>query len=83
MRYLILSDIHSNLTALDAVLAAAKGRWKKAVCLGDLVGYGPDPNEVVERIRSLDADCDSRKSRQRRQRSQRLPRISIRSPEPR
>ena len=55
MRYLILSDIHSNLTALDAVLAAAKGRWKQAVCLGDIVGYGPDPNEVVERIRSLDA----------------------------
>jgi predicted phosphodiesterase len=55
MRYLILSDIHSNLTALDAVLAAAKGRWGKAVCLGDIVGYGPDPNEVVERIRSLDA----------------------------
>ena len=55
MRYLILSDIHSNLTALDAALAAAKGRWEKAVCLGDIVGYGPDPNEVVERVRSLDA----------------------------
>jgi predicted phosphodiesterase len=55
MRYLILSDIHSNLTALDTVLAASEGRWEKAVCLGDIVGYGPDPNEVVERIRSLDA----------------------------
>jgi predicted phosphodiesterase len=55
MRYLILSDIHSNLTALDVVLEAAKGQWEKAVCLGDLVGYGPDPNEVIERIRSLDA----------------------------
>src|ERR1700722_4401131 len=55
MRYLILSDIHSNLTALDAVLAAAKGRWERVVCLGDIVGYGPDPNEVVERVRSLDA----------------------------
>jgi predicted phosphodiesterase len=55
MRYLILSDIHANLTALDAVLAAAKGRWEKAVCLGDIIGYGPDPNEVVDRIRSLDA----------------------------
>jgi predicted phosphodiesterase len=55
MRYLILSDIHANLTALDAALEAAKGRWQKAVCLGDLVGYGPEPNEVVERIRSLDA----------------------------
>jgi predicted phosphodiesterase len=55
MRYLILSDIHANLTALDAALDAAKGRWQKAVCLGDLVGYGPEPNEVVERVRSLDA----------------------------
>jgi predicted phosphodiesterase len=55
MRYLILSDIHANLTALDAALEAAKGRWEKAVCLGDLVGYGPEPNEVVARIRSLDA----------------------------
>ena len=55
MRYLILSDIHANLTALDASLAAAKGRWEKAVCLGDVVGYGPDPNEVIDRIRSIEA----------------------------
>jgi len=55
MRYLIVSDIHSNITALDAGLAAAEGRWDKAICLGDLVGYGPDPNEVVDRVRSLDA----------------------------
>jgi predicted phosphodiesterase len=53
MRYLILSDIHANVTALDAVLADAQGRWDNAVCLGDLVGYGPDPNEAIERIRSL------------------------------
>jgi len=55
MRYLILSDIHANLTALDAVLDAARGRWEKSVCLGDLVGYGPDPNEVIDRVRALDA----------------------------
>lgn len=55
MRYLILSDIHANRTALDAVLEAAQGRWTRAVCLGDLVGYGPDPNEAVDRIRSLGA----------------------------
>src|ERR1700747_73219 len=55
MRYLILSDIHANLTALDAVLEAAKGRWDKAACLGDLVGYGPQPNEVIERIKDLGA----------------------------
>jgi predicted phosphodiesterase len=53
MRYLILSDIHANITALDSVLSAAEGRWQKAVCLGDIVGYGPDPNEAVDRIRSL------------------------------
>ena len=55
MRYLILSDIHANLTALDAALDAAKGRWQKAVCLGDLVGYGPEPNEVIDRVKSLNA----------------------------
>jgi diadenosine tetraphosphatase ApaH/serine/threonine PP2A family protein phosphatase len=55
MRYLILSDIHANLTALDACLEAVQGRWEKAVCLGDVVGYGPDPNEVIDRLRSLDA----------------------------
>lgn len=55
MRFLILSDLHANLTALDASLAAAKELWDRAVCLGDLVGYGPDPNEVVDRIRELGA----------------------------
>ncbi len=55
MRYLILSDIHANLTALDTALDAAKGRWEKVVCLGDVVGYGPDPNEVIDRIRELGA----------------------------
>jgi predicted phosphodiesterase len=55
MRYLIISDIHSNMTALDAALASADGKWEQAVCLGDLVGYGPDPNEVIDRVRSLGA----------------------------
>jgi len=55
MRFLILSDIHANLTALEAVLAAGEGGWDKAFCLGDVVGYGPDPNEVVDRLRSLPA----------------------------
>jgi len=55
MRYLILSDIHANLTALDTALAATKGKWEKAVCLGDVVGYGPDPNEVIDRIREIEA----------------------------
>jgi len=53
MRILVLSDLHANLTALDAALAAAHGRWDVSVCLGDVVGYGPDPNEVTQRIRQL------------------------------
>jgi diadenosine tetraphosphatase ApaH/serine/threonine PP2A family protein phosphatase len=52
MHILIISDIHANLTALEAVLADA-GTFDAAWCLGDLVGYGPDPNECVERIRGL------------------------------
>lgn len=52
MRILIISDIHANLTALEAVLADA-GTFDAAWCLGDLVGYGPDPNECVERIKEL------------------------------
>jgi predicted phosphodiesterase len=53
MRILVLSDLHSNVTALDAVLDAVKGRWDRSVCLGDVVGYGPDPNEVTARLREL------------------------------
>lgn len=53
MRILVLSDLHSNATALDAVLEAAKNRWDLSVCLGDVVGYGPDPNEVTARLREL------------------------------
>lgn len=55
MRFLIISDVHANVTALEAVLAAAKGRWDKAICLGDIVGYGPDPNEAIDAVRKLDA----------------------------
>ncbi len=54
MRYLILSDIHSNLDALDAVLAAAEPyAWDRVLLLGDLVGYGAEPNAVIDRLRSL------------------------------
>jgi len=55
VRYLILSDIHANSTALEAALAAVQGRWERSICLGDMVGYGPDPNEVVDRVRGLQA----------------------------
>jgi diadenosine tetraphosphatase ApaH/serine/threonine PP2A family protein phosphatase len=52
VRYLILSDIHANLEALEATLAAA-GKYDRALVLGDLVGYGADPNGVIDRIRGL------------------------------
>ncbi|MCC6537758.1 MAG: metallophosphoesterase family protein [Bryobacterales bacterium] len=53
MRYLILSDIHANWEALDAVLEAAqKDGFDQIVCCGDLVGYGADPNAVTDWVRS-------------------------------
>lgn len=53
MRFLILSDLHANKTALEAALDVVGGRWERAICLGDVVGYGPDPNEVIDRVRAL------------------------------
>ncbi len=50
MTILVISDIHANLTALEAVLADA-GDVEAVWCLGDLVGYGPDPNDCIARIR--------------------------------
>src|SRR5262249_1765030 len=55
MRVLVLSDLHANLTAFEAVLRAVSGRWDSSVCLGDVVGYGPDPEEVTSRLRALGA----------------------------
>jgi diadenosine tetraphosphatase ApaH/serine/threonine PP2A family protein phosphatase len=55
VRYLILSDIHANLQALEAVLADAACRgFDHALVLGDLVGYGGDPEAVVMRMRALE-----------------------------
>jgi predicted phosphodiesterase len=55
MRFAIFSDIHSNLEALEAVLAdARKRKCTHFVCLGDIVGYNANPHECVERIRELD-----------------------------
>jgi diadenosine tetraphosphatase ApaH/serine/threonine PP2A family protein phosphatase len=54
MRYLVLTDIHANLEALDACLAdAASHGYDATLVLGDLVGYGPDPNDVVARVQAL------------------------------
>jgi diadenosine tetraphosphatase ApaH/serine/threonine PP2A family protein phosphatase len=59
MRYAILADIHSNLAAFEAVLTDADGRggFDKIWCLGDVVGYGPDPNECIKRLRQFEPVC--------------------------
>lgn len=53
LRYLIFSDVHANLEAFEKCRALAEGRYDQALCLGDLVGYGPDPNAVVEQAREV------------------------------
>ena len=58
MRYAIISDIHSNLEALAAVLDEIETlAIDKTVCLGDIVGYNADPNECVEMIRERAIEC--------------------------
>jgi predicted phosphodiesterase len=55
MRFAIFSDIHSNLEALEAMLADAnESRCTHFVCLGDVVGYNANPHECVERVREMD-----------------------------
>jgi diadenosine tetraphosphatase ApaH/serine/threonine PP2A family protein phosphatase len=54
MRYLVISDIHANLEAYETVMATAKPiGYERVLVLGDLVGYGADPNAIVERVRAL------------------------------
>src|SRR3989442_561304 len=50
VRYAVVSDIHGNLEALDAVLADAASRTDAILCLGDVVGYGADPCACIERL---------------------------------
>ena len=52
MPYLIVSDVHGNREALEAVVEDASGRYDGILCLGDLVGYGADPNYAVEWTRA-------------------------------
>ena len=52
LKYLVISDVHANLEALQAVLNAV-GSYDHALVLGDLVGYGADPNAVIDRVRAL------------------------------
>src|SRR5438552_4743356 len=58
MRVAIISDIHANLAALEAVLQAVEGEQPDEIwCLGDLVGYGPRPNECCELVRARVQIC--------------------------
>ncbi len=52
MHYLIISDVHANLAALETVLTDAPP-FDEIWCLGDLVGYGPNPNECVTRLQDF------------------------------
>jgi len=54
MRYALISDIHGNLEALEAVAKAiSKEGIDKYLCVGDIVGYGADPKETIKFVRSL------------------------------
>lgn len=59
MRYAIIGDIHANLSAFEAVLNAItqQGGTEKIWCLGDIVGYGPDPHECIELLRQTNHVC--------------------------
>jgi predicted phosphodiesterase len=57
LKIAVISDIHGNLEALKAVVSHLEGKKvDKVVCLGDLVGYGPDPDEVVQLVKELGYD---------------------------
>ena len=58
MRYFIFSDVHANLEAFDAVLSAiAEEQVDRIIFLGDIVGYGAQPNEAVDRLKQLKPDA--------------------------
>ncbi len=59
MRYALISDIHGNLEALESVLADMErvGQIDECLCLGDIVGYGANPEECLTRIRELGCLC--------------------------
>jgi predicted phosphodiesterase len=59
MRYAIVADIHANLAAFMAVLVdiEKRGEVEEMWCLGDIVGYGPDPHECIELLRQTNHVC--------------------------
>jgi predicted phosphodiesterase len=60
VRYLILSDIHANRQALEAVAAKTAGRYEQLVCLGDVVGYGADPAFVIDWLREQEVSTKAK-----------------------
>jgi predicted phosphodiesterase len=56
MKILVVSDVHANRVALESVIKHA-GKFDKVWCLGDIVGYGPEPNECVDTLRAFDLLC--------------------------
>jgi diadenosine tetraphosphatase ApaH/serine/threonine PP2A family protein phosphatase len=59
MRYALLADIHANLTSLKAVLndIERQGGVEEVWCLGDVIGYGPDPGQCIELLRGTNHIC--------------------------
>ena len=49
---MVLSDLHANWPALEAVLQHAEGEYEQIICCGDLVGYNPDPGRVIDWVRA-------------------------------
>ncbi len=56
MKYGIISDIHSNIEALDEVLDNME-KVDAIICLGDIVGYGANPNECISRVKEIKSRC--------------------------
>jgi predicted phosphodiesterase len=54
MRVLVISDIHANLAAFETVLEDSRDQWEQIWCLGDIVGYGPEPDACVTLLRQHD-----------------------------
>jgi diadenosine tetraphosphatase ApaH/serine/threonine PP2A family protein phosphatase len=59
MKYAVLADVHANLTALEAVLKDTQDRGgvDEMWCLGDIVGYGPDPQQCIDLVRQRCSAC--------------------------
>ena len=53
MKIVVTADIHANMEALNAVLDSVKGQYDGFISLGDMVGYGPDPEACIQRVKGL------------------------------